>query len=72
MLQVLIYPIILFARGAAIALFYPLLSRMGTGCTWKEAVVMWWGGLRGSVGLALALSVVSSHGLEPWPDTRGH
>lgn len=52
-----IYPIILFARGAAIALMFPLLSRLGTGCTWKDAVVMWWGGLRGSVGLALGLAV---------------
>ena len=52
-----IYPIVLFARGAAILIFFPLLKRVGTGCTWKEAVVMWWGGLRGSVGLALALSV---------------
>jgi len=32
-----------------------LLCRLGTGCTWKDAIVMWWGGLRGSVGLALAL-----------------
>jgi NhaP-type Na+/H+ or K+/H+ antiporter len=52
-----IYPIILFARGVAILVFYPLLRRLGTGCTWKEAVVMWWGGLRGSVGLALGLSI---------------
>jgi len=53
-----IYPIILLARGLAIAIFYPVLSRMGTGCTWKEAVIMWWGGLRGSVGLALALTLL--------------
>ena len=52
-----IYPIILFARGVAILLFFPLLRYLGTGCTWKEAVVMWWGGLRGSVGLALGLAV---------------
>jgi NhaP-type Na+/H+ or K+/H+ antiporter len=50
-----IYFIILFARLAAIAIMYPLLKRLGTGCTWKEAFIMWWGGLRGSVGLALAL-----------------
>ena len=54
---VAIYPIVLFTRGFAIALFFPLLKRWGTGCTWREAVVMWWGGLRGSVGLALALVV---------------
>ena len=53
----LMYPIILFARGFAIAAFFPLLKRLGTGCTWKDAVVMWWGGLRGSVGLALGLAV---------------
>ena len=52
-----IWPIILFARGTAILLFFPLLKRLGTGCKWQEAVVMWWGGLRGSVGLALALAV---------------
>ena len=54
---ILIYPIILFARGLAILLAFPLLKRLGTGCTWKDAIVMWWGGLRGSVGLALGLSV---------------
>jgi len=56
-IMIVIYLIILFARGFSIMLFYPLLSRFGTGCTWQEAVVMWWGGLRGSVGLALALAI---------------
>jgi hypothetical protein len=54
---ILIYPIILFARGTAIAICFPLLKRLGTGCSWKEAIVMWHGGLRGSVGLALGLIV---------------
>ena len=36
-LRILIYPIILFARGAAIALFYPLLKRLGTGCGARSA-----------------------------------
>ena len=53
----MMYPIILVARGLAIALYYPLVSRLGTKCTWKDAVVMWWGGLRGSVGLSLGLTV---------------
>jgi len=60
------YPIILIARGAAILIHYPLLKRLGTGCDWKCAVVMWWGGLRGSVGLALALAIghtVYSHSM---------
>ena len=57
---IMIYPIVLCTRGIAILLFYPFLKRVGTGCTWQEAVVMWWGGLRGSVGLALALVVAHS------------
>jgi sodium/hydrogen exchanger 10/11 len=46
---------VLVARGVAIGVVWPVLRRLGTGCTWQEAVVLWWGGLRGSVGLALAL-----------------
>ena len=53
----LIYPIVLFTRGLAILIAFPLLKRMGTGATWRDAVIMWWGGLRGSVGLALALVI---------------
>ena len=52
-----IYPIVLLTRGLAIVAFFPLLRRWGTSATWKDAVVMWWGGLRGSVGLALALAI---------------
>jgi NhaP-type Na+/H+ or K+/H+ antiporter len=36
-----IYPIVLLTRFVAIALFFPLLSRIGTKCTWQDAVVMW-------------------------------
>jgi hypothetical protein len=46
---ILIYPIVLIARGAAVALAFPIIKRCGTSATWQEAVVMWWGGLRGSV-----------------------
>ena len=53
----IIYPVILFARGFTIVCFFPLLTRFGTGCHWKEAFIMWWGGLRGSVGLALAIQI---------------
>lgn len=44
-------------RGLTIVLLYPLLKRMGYGLNWRDAVVMVWGGLRGAVGLALALIV---------------
>ena len=45
------------ARFVVIFLFFPLYSRMGNGVTWQEAVFMGWGGLRGAVGLAMAMSV---------------
>lgn len=38
-------------------LMLPVLSHLGYGLNWKEAVVLAWGGLRGAVGLALALFV---------------
>jgi len=36
-------------------LFFPLLQRLGYGMSWQGAVVASWGGLRGAVGLALAI-----------------
>jgi sodium/hydrogen exchanger 10/11 len=35
----------------------PVLARIGYGLTWQNAVILCWGGLRGAVGLALALQV---------------
>jgi NhaP-type Na+/H+ or K+/H+ antiporter len=68
---ILIYPIVIIARGAAVLMFYPLLKRLGTKCTWQEAVVMWWGGLRGAVGLALALAVYhSAYDSGMWSDAQ--
>ena len=55
------YPVVLLTRAVTIALLFPLLSycgkKRGMPLSWRSAVIMWWGGLRGSVGLALALSV---------------
>lgn len=45
------------ARLGAIYLFYPLMKKIGYGIAFKDSVVLWWGGLRGAVGLALALIV---------------
>jgi hypothetical protein len=44
-------------RGATIAVLSPLLARLGIGLTRDKAIVLTWGGLRGAVALALALSV---------------
>lgn len=45
-------------RAFSIALFMPVLGRVGIGITREKAIVLWWGGLRGAVSLTLALLVV--------------
>ncbi|XP_023229059.1 sodium/hydrogen exchanger 10-like [Centruroides sculpturatus] len=52
-------------RLVMIVLFSPLLSRLGYGLKWQEVIVMTWGGLRGAVGLALALLVAQQEGIDP-------
>lgn len=52
-----LYMGITVVRLIMIFIFSPILSRVGYGSTWQEMFVMSWGGLRGAVGLALALSV---------------
>ena len=37
--------------------FSPFLKRWGYGMTTNELIIVWWGGLRGAVGLALAMIV---------------
>ena len=52
-----VYLMAIVIRAGMFVLFFPLLRRLGYGVTWKEAVVMVWGGLRGAVGLALAIVI---------------
>jgi NhaP-type Na+/H+ or K+/H+ antiporter len=47
-------------RGVMIMLAYPLLKRTGYGTSVKESFFMMWGGLRGAIGLALAMIVKQS------------
>jgi NhaP-type Na+/H+ or K+/H+ antiporter/CRP-like cAMP-binding protein len=47
------------ARAGMIAMFFPLMKKIGYGMSKNDAIVLWWGGLRGAVGLALALIVAS-------------
>lgn len=44
-------------RVCMIALFFPLMKRSGYGLSIREAVILSWGGLRGALGLTLALMV---------------
>lgn len=44
-------------RLFVIFLFYPLMKRCGYGLTIRECILLGWGGLRGALGLTLALVV---------------
>lgn len=57
LLLFIVYIGMLAIRGFMLILLSPILSRIGYGATWKEFLIMWWGGLRGAVGLALALAM---------------
>ncbi|PLW99125.1 MAG: hypothetical protein C0594_17385 [Marinilabiliales bacterium] len=46
-------------RALVIAMFYPLMKKFGYGLDVKNAVVIWYGALRGAIGLALALVVAN-------------
>ena len=41
----------------------PILTHIGYTVDWKQVTVITWGGLRGAVGLALALVVVQTPGI---------
>ena len=52
-----LFVLLLAIRFFLIFAFYPLLSVIGIGTSWQEAIFMSYSGLRGAVGLALALSL---------------
>jgi sodium/hydrogen exchanger 10/11 len=57
---IVIYVFLTILRGAIIFASRPMLRLLSSDrqpVSWQEAVVMTWGGLRGAVGLALAVSV---------------
>mmetsp|Transcript_8996 Transcript_8996/g.13898 ORF Transcript_8996/g.13898 Transcript_8996/m.13898 type:complete len:907 (-) Transcript_8996:63-2783(-) len=55
----LLFLLLLAIRFFLIFAFYPLISNIGIGTDWREALFMSYSGLRGAVGLALALSLLS-------------
>lgn len=50
-------------RWVMILMLYPLLKRFGYGFSMRESVVLSWGGLRGALGLTLALMVSYATGI---------
>lgn len=68
---VLLYVLVVAIRGLLVAFFYPILSRMGLKTNPHESIFIWWGGLRGAVGIALAISLdekIWSNTVEDNPD----
>ncbi len=53
----ILYAGVHIVRAIVILIFYPVMKRAGYGLPFKDAVVLWYGALRGAVGLALALIV---------------
>jgi NhaP-type Na+/H+ or K+/H+ antiporter/CRP-like cAMP-binding protein len=60
----LLYIGIFIIRAIVIALFYPLMKKFGYGITKNEASVLWYGALRGAIGLALALIIAGSESID--------
>jgi len=56
-LSILLYLFLQLIRLLTILLMYPFMMLSGYAVSWKDVLVMTWGGLRGAVGLALALIV---------------
>lgn len=61
----LLYIIVVIARYITIGILYPVLSRIGVGCTLKDCHFMSWTGFRGAVAIALSL-IVQDDNLEKW------
>ncbi|MFC2087382.1 cation:proton antiporter [Bacteroidota bacterium] len=57
LILLIIYVGIHIVRAIVIVLFYPFMKRLGYGLPKKDAYILWWGALRGAIGLALALVV---------------
>ena len=52
-----LYILLILIRATSVLTLMPLLDRIGVGITRQKATVLVWGGLRGAVSLALALSL---------------
>ncbi len=54
-----LYLFLMVIRFALIFLLYPITKRIGIGTNVRESLFSSWAGLRGAVGIALALSINS-------------
>ena len=65
---ILNYFILHLIRFGSLLLFWPILKQLGYGLTFKEILLCSYAGLRGAVGLSLALMVANSdpHKVKPY------
>ena len=56
----IVYLIIHLVRAINMGIFYPFMKKAGYGLPPRMRGVVWWGALRGAIGLALALVVYQS------------
>ena len=61
-----IYIVLHFIRFFCILMFWPCLRKMGYGMTFKQVILATYAGLRGAVGLSLALMVQTSPHIDPF------
>ena len=52
-----IFILVMIIRLLSSILFYPIMRKVGYGLSWSEYFILIYGGLRGAIGLALALIV---------------
>jgi NhaP-type Na+/H+ or K+/H+ antiporter len=57
---IVLYVGITFIRAGSVAILTPILNRIGIGFTKEKGIVLVWGGLRGAVSLALALTIAQN------------
>ncbi len=61
---ILLYIGIHIVRAVVIAIFFPVMKKAGYGLQKKDSYILWWGALRGAVGLALALIVAGEPNID--------
>lgn len=61
MITVYIYLAALFSRFFSIGIFIKYLRKLGEGMSWSEVVVLTFAGLKGAIGIALAMHVYNNH-----------
>ncbi len=57
LILIIVYVGIHVIRAFVIIVFFPAMKKVGYGIKKKETYILWWGALRGAIGLALALVV---------------